>query len=89
MIGDGLRDGDIRANLVEARLGDARNGEQVLDASKWAAFFSEVNDCLGRHGTDAWKLLKLRDGRRIQVEWLRRRLLLLACCKQYSRAQES
>lgn len=88
-----ISDGNVRAELVEPGLRNAVDCEEIINPSEWAASFAEPYDCLSGGRADARELLQLLDGRCVQVEWLRGRLLLLACgkgayCEQHAGYRE-
>lgn len=88
-----IADGNVRPKLVEAGFRDAMNREQILDALEGAALSAKPHDRLSGRRADARELLQLLDGRCVQVEWLRGRLLLLACgkgayCEQHAGYRE-
>jgi hypothetical protein len=60
--------GDIGAERLEAFLGEASDGEKILEATEGAALLAETHDGFRRGRADSGKLLEFLDGGGVQVE---------------------
>ena len=69
----------VRPNLFKARLSDAADGEQIVDATKRTALLAELNDVFRRDWPDAGQLFEFLNRGGVQINWLRWRFLLRGC----------
>ena len=66
-------DGDVGADFGEALLGEAVNGQKILDFAKGAALLAKTHNGFGGDGPDGGESLQLFDRRGIEVEGFFRR----------------